>query len=70
MDSLIVLSGVAMLSFLAGYFYQAISSTPDGFWCRGGKHYLAAWKPCPCCIGEMVSEYKQKQQLTNEGGGE
>lgn len=57
---LAVIVPVAVFFFGAGFVTAAIKCTPEGVWCKAGKHFFANWKPCPCCIGEMVAEYKTK----------
>lgn len=48
-------------AFVGSSAVLALSSKQDGVWCAAGKHFFATWKPCPCCMGEMIDEYKDAQ---------
>lgn len=51
-------AGISAIAVFIGWFIGSIQHASDGgFWCRSGRHYLAPWKPCPGCIGEMIEEY-------------
>lgn len=49
-----------LFTAVAAYMFGWEKKADDGVWCKSGQHFFATWKPCPCCIGEMIDEYKQK----------